>query len=564
MDVHHHNLATTKPVVAIDRNFIDELLAILWVVESKEPSRTEFKPICRTAPLVLLDLPNEILLSIFEHIEDDLYTLAQLSRRLHHLALPIYLAHKGMSPFTGELVLFDERSEDVLQALSIALFRPTLKCVWCTFNFERPVLKYVRGLVRLVERLEVLHETHLDFTNLRRFGNRDRISVDADWRERVAEATGDAEMEGVDVDWAMEFQVLLDAILAKGCTTLTVCLSGWGTFSCPEELASFIPSAGRFSWCFRENSVMGCLASGIRNLLGKGKEATTRPRMAGLLETFNLHSAMLLQAELCTWTIRTLNTSSISTLSLRNLDIHPEAWAIILPSIALPLLSALSIDLCSIRYPELSVFLQRHPHVQRLYLGRSLREPPSEDLPPSDFLRNATHLSAAPAYLNHLLTLNSSLPALKELSIITRVHHGRHFDFGIMNNTLLPIVPRLLGPSRVELTLELSFESSSDDWMLLDVAPDTRLIALMQYISRLDLHIAQYRLPTEVVARLPRWMGLFPALKEVVMRSPSQDGPTEPGERLAYISAIFKRCPRLEVVGINGVMRDLDGWVTQG
>ncbi|KAF5387152.1 hypothetical protein D9615_001998 [Tricholomella constricta] len=581
MEAVHPDFSRTQTVVSIDGTFKNELLCIastLTFLEPKGHRKPEVELECQPRPartFALLDLPNEILLCIFEQLEDDsdLYTLAQLSRRMHHLALPIYLARKGMGPFSGSLVLFDERSQDVLQALSIALFRPALKCVYCTFNFywpDRRVLRNLRGLVRLVQRLSVLHEAHLDFTNVRRFGQREgQVEVESYWG-----AVGNGDVERVEVDWAEEFRVLFEVIVKKGCTTLTVCLAGWTALSTPGQLKSVLRGGTCLSRFFYGGVLLNFLSSAVRALIGKGTETHTQARSTEPrddLEVFNLHSAMLLQAELCPWTIRTLNSASICTLSLRNIEIHSESWAVILSCITLPLLSSLSIDLCSITYPDLAEFLRRHPHVQYLYLGRSLPAPPSPALSlHSDDLRlnNLTHLSAAPVYLNYLLAPPGVMPALKAVTIIARVHHSRHFDFGEMNNILLPIAPRLLqshplgyGRSRIELTLELSFESSGDDWMLLDAAPDTRENAVMPRLARLELRIGQHRLADRVVARLPRWLGLFSGLREVKMRSPAQDGPTELGERMALVRAIFRRCPRLERLGINDVVRDREGWV---
>lgn len=85
----------------------------------------------------LLNLPTELILTVLELVDDeDLYSLALLNNKLHHLALPIYLANQKSSRnhYLGGLKnLRISTSLSILRGLRIALFVQDLNTVnfWC-------------------------------------------------------------------------------------------------------------------------------------------------------------------------------------------------------------------------------------------------------------------------------------------------------------------------------------------------------------------------------------------------------------------------------------------------
>ncbi|KAJ7461826.1 hypothetical protein B0H11DRAFT_2312438 [Mycena galericulata] len=93
----------------------------------------------------LLSLPNEILLVIFSHFADPypLYPLSTLCRRLHFLALPIYLSR------TGEFCNITVGAEEThtLAALQTSLFLSTILADFtaCVLNLRE---KYFNDVVR--------------------------------------------------------------------------------------------------------------------------------------------------------------------------------------------------------------------------------------------------------------------------------------------------------------------------------------------------------------------------------------------------------------------------------
>src|SRR5262245_26040592 len=94
----------------------------------------------------LVDLPNELLLIIFAHLSsDDLYSLAVLCRRLHLIALPIYLSAHGIedpqdfvSPGKERAtLLLNSVQLKALPGLRLAFISPRIKSIVCLFDSRR-------------------------------------------------------------------------------------------------------------------------------------------------------------------------------------------------------------------------------------------------------------------------------------------------------------------------------------------------------------------------------------------------------------------------------------------
>jgi len=276
-------------------------------------------------------------------------------------------------------------------------------------------------------------------------------------------------------------------------------------------------------------------------------------------EDFSLHCSLFFNACFLPWTIKTLNESDISTLSLKHLPLDSDTWDIIFPHITLPYLSSLSIDLCSVTFCGFSKFLARHPQIKRLYIGSRVLRIDGQARLPITSLPQLTHLSATCHHLLPFLTPRKSMSSLQSVSIILRIKHRRHFDPLGLNNILLPISRRLT--QLVELSLDVSFETSSDDWILLDVTPDWGVESALQHVSRISLSMGMYRLSQAIVTGLPRWLMLFPGLRHVSFSTLSQSWPMDLADRIMFIRSIRRRCAEVETVGLNGVVHSVDVWL---
>ena len=475
---------------------------------------------------------------MLEHVEYDwdLFTLASLSKRLHYLALPLFFARNGVSPFAGELILFDARSYAVFRALSIALFKPALKRLRCTFDFAKP--ENIRRLRHLVENLSCIEEVYVNFT-------------DTTYRELSTPPKP--------VEWgpavAKELSRLFSAIMRK-CVRFTIYdTATWYAESTAEELAAI--TWKQFGWYIIQSTTS--TAWNAVQVIGSGWWKSEPAPVPSL--SFDLHCPMLLHASFLPWTIRALNSTCLSTLSLRQLRMDPDKWAAILPALVMPNLSSLTVDSCSISVSTLMKFLSHHPQIIHLYIGRNLAIPVQHcDQLPVGSLPRLISLSTTPQYLLRFLALKTSLPNLKSVSIIMRIPHSRYFDFKATNDTLLPISRRL---RQVELSLDVSFETSSDDWMLMDVVPDQKEAAVLRHVSKIDLKMAMYRLPRDIITRLPRWFMFFPGLKRVnvLTLTLTQEWPMDLVDRATFIRSIQKWCPQIETVGITDFIHSIDDWL---
>lgn len=265
---------------------------------------------------------------------------------------------------------------------------------------------------------------------------------------------------------------------------------------------------------------------------------------------------MLLHAQFCLWTIETLNSSSISTLSLKHLSIHPDAWNVILPRMTLRALSSLSIDACTIGYAELSNFLDLHPQITRLYLGRRLTPPPSDARLSKSALRQLTHLSATLEYLTNLLSPTNSLPNLKNMVLMVRIRQGYQFDFTGIDNALSSISHRL---RQVNFSLELSLESSMNDWMFQEISPERQgPKSILLHVVNMRINLRTYHLPRDVMMSFPRWLSCFPGLRQTSITTPSQIPPTDILLLHPFFQSIKKLCPKIETIEISGHVYDVE------
>ncbi|EDR11172.1 uncharacterized protein LACBIDRAFT_315681 [Laccaria bicolor S238N-H82] len=489
----------------------------------------------------IINLPTEILLLVFEAMDSpDLYTTAFLSRNFHHLALPMYLARYGISASAeANLILFNDWSPEALRAVHAALFLPSVNRLKCVFDFYKPydqVRREVHAFRRFLGKLASVREIHIEIV---RYGMKGGAN---------APFASNDEPVGLTEEWGRELVQMLDSVVGSGCAELSLSLAGRCDPPAQELERLLLGEFYGFYGMLKHPTFRG-FAAGFgracvraRSLVGVGQPNQSQKRG---LETLDLHSSMFFHPLLLRWMMSTLNSMSITSLSLRQLDhISPQNWALLLPCITLPSLSKLSVNLCYIQTHVLYHFLYRHPHIQDLTLGRSCVGPGRVVLR-TGILGELEHLSAPPSYLVALLTPPGSLPALKTVCIRWHVRNERVFEASAVDKILLPISQRLRQLD--DLRFLLSFESLNvSSWFQpsgLDISP-------LQYISHLELKIHVYSLPLNTMTGLARWLVGFSRLRCLELTTVGQDG-LEVEERVLFFEAIGKWCPSVEVVQIN-------------
>ena len=503
----------------------------------------------------ILDLPNEIIIFILEDLEDDdLFSLALLSRQLHHLALPIYLSRNGISSRpSSQLLLFDDRSNSILKALNTALFKPSLNSLLCTLLcHKRPddLFRQILMINRLVGKVK-LHEATITF---------DKVDPLDPAKEEIVMSRFFGDIEdpdhGLVQEFGRELTVMMELILASGCRSFTISHSG--TYSPPSNETKAAILANFHGLQFIKEKVTKLLLP-FSSIFPRLYPTTTNA-----LKTFNLHSPIAIHPLLCRWTINTINNSHLTSLSIsQNRSTKSSVWSLVLPCITIPSLSHLSIDLCSIKTGDLFKFLSRHPLIQNLSLGRSILSPnPSQTLI-KNALKHVRQLTAHPKWLVHLLTPQGCFPSLSCIRILWRIQNKQHFSFVLLNGLLEPIARRL--GSIKELHLVLSFGSISSDWMVPCSTASSTVVNLrdglwnsppLNCVTHLELHIGTYSLPLAVTTRLPRWLAEFPVLTGLRMMTMAEGGPFCDSERDFFIRSVLASCPKLGDVEL-GVSKDL-------
>ncbi|KAJ7483480.1 hypothetical protein FB451DRAFT_1364395 [Mycena latifolia] len=119
--------------------------------------------------LKLCDLPTEILLLIFDFLHTELFSLSLLCRRLHFLALPIFLARNSIDN-PCEVTTLDMGtmmdSELVLRAVRVSLFVPSIKHLACIFPNPFHIYQHldsIRRVTSLVKKLMKVEHLSLVF-----------------------------------------------------------------------------------------------------------------------------------------------------------------------------------------------------------------------------------------------------------------------------------------------------------------------------------------------------------------------------------------------------------------
>ncbi|KAJ6530867.1 hypothetical protein DFH09DRAFT_1184015 [Mycena vulgaris] len=168
------------------------------------------------AVLPFCDLPTEVLLLMFDFLNAELFWLSLVCRRLHFLALPIFLTRNFIAD-PCEVALLDIGAmydpDLVMRALTVALFVPSIKHL--VFRFPNPVyiyqhLRSIQRATRLIRKLATVEKISLDFAY-----NNYRLGPVGQWGgaykgHRIWEACYSALSD------------LLNQVHAKLCTSLTV------------------------------------------------------------------------------------------------------------------------------------------------------------------------------------------------------------------------------------------------------------------------------------------------------------------------------------------------------
>lgn len=474
----------------------------------------------------LRSLSTELLLLIFEHLSlPALLALSKTSRSFHYLALPIYLSRHGiMNPEPRALVL-ENRAVRALPGLEAALFITSLDYFSYKFvlRWEGEGSDFVRSvqqLHRFVYKLTEVKSVALDLGN-----------IDSRWLDGLAIVNS--------AKWQPDFLRLLDTILDRKCTSLTV-THGY-----------FLPSSSlKVSSTYRTR--VGDSVSAVTSFLGSslsvGHKVPVRaePPLHADLQMLCVHSNLLLSHPVYDWTMQTINRSSITSLSLRFPGWSSGDWAIVLSSIAVPSLKSFTAETIDIALVDLLKFLSRHPSIQSLNLHPYFNYSSPQKLPRRSkklFLPQLASLSGNPKNIKTILSRFHSLPRLHAITLTLPLHQRvfRIADFEKLSMEIGRVVQGIT-PTVLALRFSVPYDISREEAIREQYA-STQLPSVTTIAFSTDGHFAfsKWTLPL-----LPTWLTSFKSLQNVSLAEDCV--PADPESRRRLINSISQKCPKIRAV----------------
>ncbi|KAF8216815.1 hypothetical protein K438DRAFT_1747976 [Mycena galopus ATCC 62051] len=325
----------------------------------------------------ILELPNEVLIQILQYDPADsgIFSLSTSCRRLHHLALPIYLAAHGipdsLALASGDLILFYNQLH-LLRVLQTALFIRSLKHISCAFSLNSAYVQHysprdhwlhrnlflrdIRAMAGFLSNLERVDEVTLDFTAL------DFWVLSQDLGTLNA--------------WEPTISALLDVILEKGCTTFKV----YGGMFIVHSSQFQRTSSPQPPIAIKRRSLLSNLGRRIATTFVRRTEVeqvSAAEELKSGLRTFNIHSNILLLPPCYGWTMAALRESpNLISLSIVCIDIPERNGDDILSNIHAPGLQYFAMDLsCKVTAAALDQFLARHPCISTSSFGTRVSLP---------------------------------------------------------------------------------------------------------------------------------------------------------------------------------------------
>ncbi|KAJ7136588.1 hypothetical protein C8R44DRAFT_868723 [Mycena epipterygia] len=485
-----------------------------------------------------LDFPDDILLTLFEYLlSTELFDLSLVSRRLNVLALPVYLDREGIfDRSTGKytVMLWDRpEARDSLAALTITLFPPHPTSFSCCY-IRRPLhaypvypaINHLRRLISFVQRLSSIDEVSLHFgvssTILRR----------------------SEEYDPLQHRWCSLFEELLNVIVAKSCTSLSV-----------QGSPYLFPAAEPWK---------------ERILEEHQKTVTLSPPLRTDVTMFSFEPTSLLSPVFMPWTIPVIQHSQLTSIGIF-ISAEDEHCLKILAD-TIPHLRVLEIREQSSGQKLLPIslifgLLARLPMLQTLRIFDLYLN--TDDVPTSaPHLPHLKVLTGTDHYVRKLLCANNPLPSLQFLEIHVCLSSGFSFDENLGRTSLSSIFMNLrrfnLAPT-VALTVEFFSFQVDATWPLgaFDAMLGADWLDWCSCISTLKLEVKWRLVPTWSYSQdvgmyltiLTQRLYRFSALSDISFNDgphASEPSGVEASRTELIMQAIQRGLPHIQKIQVNG------------
>ncbi|KAG6828075.1 hypothetical protein H0H92_009337 [Tricholoma furcatifolium] len=483
----------------------------------------------------LLSLSTELVLLILEYLPSyALVKVAQVCRRLHNHAIPVFLSRFGIASHPPIRSLdIQENTFPALLGLRIALYVTSVDDIWCKFGGPEEN-QFTQGIVQLLRFVDGLRSVSRLTLNVGK--------IDTRWVDGLATAASNT--------WKPQFIRLLDTVLERGCQSLTI-------------------SHGHFlvaSTLLRNGSKLeGPEIVPARTFLGLSlprRKVVSRERTLprNELTTLSIHSNMMLSSPFYEWMMQTLQFSPITSLSLCLSGIQAATWALILDNISLPALTSFAAETVDITFPAILLFLRRHSTVAALTLHPYLPHPGishlSKPQKKSTLVPGLVGLGGSTANVAALLShLHPDTAYRVHTFTLTIPMHQRVFSSGDFDTLGVNIADalRIRGIMPISLILRFMLPYEKAQRMLIEDYVVHRVKELLGCVEEIafmtDGHFAFERW---VAPRMSAWLGTnFPKLQRVRFGAECTPGLDTRG-RMNLEQSVREACPGVITVHFEG------------
>ncbi|KAJ6607675.1 hypothetical protein B0H10DRAFT_2439442 [Mycena sp. CBHHK59/15] len=450
--------------------------------------------------MTLLPLPQELILLVYEYLPiDSLINVSQTSSLTRRLALLALLARHGISETQIQSQEFRNVPSDALRALSASYgsIVPNIRVL--DSNFEGTDIDHYRGvhaLLCIAERSPtVISSVTLRFTGSNR-GFSPRFSA-------------------------------LPSALAALC----------GNTSLPVVIIS--NRMGKYLHAYRPTRT-NTLKRAWRALKGEGK-APLVDKITSAIED----SGVISMIQVCSFpepapafsSLIVINPACFTHFSIGNNAISHSELQFTMFHLSLPALRILFIR-AEINFAPFSAFLERHAKLSHLEFTSDWRALYEHSLPPFSIsaLPRLSHLWAHPRLMARLLEAPNEFPLLEHIVLLydapandTRVH----FQAAL----------RALASRASVCHLTIHLEGTHPPWHNFDAEGAEKDL---QYIW--DLHLLRWTHKTRYDKTFPDWLGMFPALRQVVISGDLLQPSREQLIPNQLAVAIKAACPGVDVI----------------
>ncbi|KAG2346686.1 hypothetical protein BDR05DRAFT_958830 [Suillus weaverae] len=460
----------------------------------------------------LLDLPSELLCHISKNLaNDELLVLCIVSKQLHFAALTVYFDRfAGVNAPTNAPASICQPTVPALRGLLLALWVKKCNSVCCTVNNYAQL----RFLTRFISKLEPFRDLHL------RFGR----GMEPYSRHVIF---GLIDLMIVIKKQGCEDMLITgghtDRVWVPGVTDLTRALRLEGVVSTVDTVARFCRKLFR------------------RHKRDENYWITITPSLT-TLKVVNLSTDYFFAPFMSTWTIRTLNDSSITSLTLDLRFRNAPKWSHILTMLRLRHLREFVISSNSLSLQCLTQFLRRHNGLTSLTTkGLSLEdnEAQNKSVLTLNALPKLRTLVGLPNDIGHILRLQPSFKVLKHINISDP-------DADDYISSLNDCLDAMVARDKVYVT-SIAIKTEHTSWLLSQCNADSER-AMPPIASLTIIWKGQNdELPSpSFTAALAGWVALFPTLEHIHW-GVKRDLEGSQAERNIAI-AIISRCPRLKTL----------------